>query len=262
MKKKIKFLVITSWTIISIISCGNNETILIEHLKSLEQSIDSEKLISILKTHHEDSISNLLPLLSPQLNKLNKNKSLWPIEKQNELANYLKSYELNLQDEIIIIAFIKYLNNRKLDIDKINQTVIHNSNEFRKKVEIESKLFEQTKSKNIKFNFNNFNVQDTLNLILQLQIENEEKHVFYTNSQNFIIADDTFKVKGILIEKTFNGKNEISSKLTDSEYQDINFKIRTIEISHDNVLMDSAIITIESIINLNLARYHKQIIKN
>lgn len=86
--------------------------------------------------------------------------------------------------------------------------------------------------------------------------------VYNTYSQNFQFANDTFKVKGILMEKFLRGSKMDTANLTNDEYQNLDFRIRVVEVNYENVLIDGNEIASQSIFTLNLATYDKQIGKN
>ena len=160
-----------------IVSCKDKNTQLNHFFKELQNNIESEKFLNYVKTLPEDSLHLISGILYGEVKMvITDSKSIEEIDKII-IDSLVEKLNIEEKVEVLVIAFQKYLNDEKYDLDQIKDNVV----ELQKMREIEQKKEEKIKIKKlieiIKTNNSNWNIGDTLDLDFELSSDGNYKTI-------------------------------------------------------------------------------------
>ncbi len=211
-----------------------------------EKRIERKNILDI-KTVEEDSLGELYYLLkdeiiqSVQLNtKLNEELMIKGIRNNND-----KSY-------VLLVAFHRRLNNRNVRFDELVME-LKNSLEAMKdnKEDFEKCIKERLKV--AQFNFNNWNLDDTIQLSFPTYFRDNKRNAFTfgcSTSYDSIISSYLF-VDGILVSKDTFLNYDNSTELI--------FKLRVINLSDPNTQILLNKVSVDDTLDINLFNYGRLI---
>lgn len=222
--------------------------------EKIKKSFEREEILNYIKVYPQDSLPYVYPFFLRACEQFQKE-----MDCQKEIEDWLDTNliptDRTLRDRIIILAFQKYLNNKEIDLEEIQFEI----REERKRIAEEEKLLEQRLLNNIYLNDSLWTKGDTLDIFLQVDDHGKSKSVFYSADpySSFSMADDTVKVKGVLVDKFYKiySKEEPDLKHPLSLY----FKLKVLEVSDTATYEVSQKIEVGKEFDLNLGLYGRLI---
>lgn len=203
-------------------SCVENNREINNLFNALEKQINNEKVLNHIKTFHQDSSNLLLPIFSPQYRDLK--EVYFSIEEDTFTDSSLYSDE-----EIMLFAFQKYLNQQPIDLGVIQDEVKESKMRLKIKRDKKEVLYKERLEEIIRTNNLKWQEGDTINVLLQVDNDSGYNSIYYRSypaSLDYSFADDTLEMKGLI-------KKKISPATTD--YLDIIFRLKILELNRPDV---------------------------
>lgn len=230
--------------------CSQDRTIF-SFLEKLESNIENELIIEAIKHSNKDSLRFILPVFRVEYYKLIERHDI-----ENEINNIIKS-SLNKSffasnEEILLFAFHGHLNQRKMDLEQIQNEIQQIRRALKEKMKRDEALYEKEAINLIKLNNSKWNVGDTLSVTLEVGRDNGKHLIYYKSypaSLDYSDAKDTLMLKGVLVDKFQKSVN-----LTD-----LYFKLKILELNRANVLHGANKLELGSDFDLNLEAYGRPI---
>lgn len=228
-------------------------------LKKLESNIGNEIVIEAIKQSNKDSLIFILPVFRVEYLRLTQK-----LDNKDKISDLIKS---NLtepffasNEEILLFAFHRYLNQQKLDLEQIQVEIQQTRTAHKEKMKREKEFHEKELINLIKANNSKWNIGDTLSIILDIDSgSNVISYKPFPLTLDYSNAEDTLKIKGILIDK-FNSQNLLkgnSQKLED--LMDLYFKLKVLELNREYVMQGLNKVEIGSDFRLYLESYGRPI---
>lgn len=237
--------------------CGEKKEYELElFLIALEAEINDEKLMDEIRFCPYDSLGYYLPIFDSFYSHLIKQKG-WEIPVNLDSCDF-DSSKIN---EFLLFAFQRHLKG-----DEINEEILLNEIVTLNKLSDTKKLQRIAEEKKIlediiSTNDANFAIGDTLNIILQVKSYNDDYHsIFYRGypqSLDYSVADDTLKVKGILIEKHYHTDAPHIQKTP--SLLDLVFTLKILALNRANVYYGDSFLAIGDEFSLYLEAYARLI---
>lgn len=237
---------------IFLFSCTNKKSTyypIKECFEKIEKNIKNDKALNHMKTCSLDSLTYVFPIFKREFEKIQEKTDC---NRQIEDFFDLHSIPNNpvLRDEVLILAFQKYLNQYKIDLNEIQDEI-----KGKKLIKVKREKIEEQKLLGIiRENNSNWSKGDTIDIVLQLSGKGDRKQVFYRHhslAYDYSTADDSLNIRGVLIDKQYDSSETISET---EKTLSLIFKIKILELSDTNAYAVDRL-KIEDIFDLDLASY-------
>lgn len=212
--------------------CTNQKSKLSGFFNKIEKGIQDSELLLKIKSTPQDSLSKILPIfIAIYKHNFLKEKDYWYNINRDRFANLSEP----LKNEILLLSFQKYLNNKEIDLDRIKIGVIeayHNREEEKIKI----KLKHENELKTI-IEINNFSCKlgDTINIYLPLMGTRDYYTIFfdqYPSTLRYTLPDATLKMTGTLVSKFYDKRRTGIDSLENNHPFNLFFKIKITNISN------------------------------
>jgi len=251
--KKLQFLLLS----FCIFSCVEENSEIKKIFISFEEGVQNRNILIPIQTSSQDSLSSLLSVFSAEYRPFLEKR--YPSKNKNELLKTLSDLHVPTNHEIMLFAFQKYLNQQPINLDVIRKEIKELEIKFRQKITKENNLNEQLHSTIIQNNNLNWNVGDTIDVILQVHNINNKYHIYFTGypaSLDYSRADDTLKMKGIIKNKILESKISNNTNNKNILPHNVVFNLEVIGINLNKL---SPSIKIGEIFKLDLDAYGRPI---
>jgi len=212
-------------------SCMQEKSPMETCFEKVQDNFEFQITLEHIKTAPTDSLFFFYPFFSQEYLKLQEETDC-QIQITNWLdANLIKQHN-SYREQILFIGFQKYLQEKKIDLKEIEVEIQKMEERKIEKAELQYQQLLDI----IEANDSNWKKGDTLNLVLQLSSHGDGKHIFfrrYPASLDYSTADDTLKMRGILIDKIY--KDEIISDSEINDYSKLKFRLKILSLNFDNV---------------------------
>ena len=233
------------------ISCTRKKSCLDKYCVLLEDYLITEnygnEFINDLKNNEKDSTFLIRGMMYYPIRNVLKSDKL-TIQERDEIENCIANYEVS-KDVLIIRAFRKHLIGEDITLSSIAKNLKKTYYLDSLNYIVENKYWNAKKISLAEKNNFESDLGDTLNLIFQLRINEDKKSTYFTESQNFYLADDTLKVKAILTDKIYYDTLSIHS------IDNLIFKLRVVELNYSNVFHMNKILNVNDSFILPLLNY-------
>jgi len=247
---------------LAMLGCSNRSAKLNDFYKENAYNLKKTEYLEEIKSTSEDS----LYLLTGAYNSFYDGKFLIDSIRNNIWLEVNKERFVKLdrliKEDILIRSFKRYLDNKEINLDTIKNDAIRAAErrelEWRKK---EARWMDELKSL-IELNDRNCNVGDTIKLYFQLRNDRSCFNVMYKQypfSSNFLRADDTLKIVGVLKSKFYDARPS-NPALKDNPL-DLWFKVKIIYVNKEACQADSETIKRGDVFAFDLEFYGLQIQK-
>lgn len=216
--------------ILVLTACAKEPSHLHAFFKKLESEIINESILEDISTYSKDSLALMLPIFRIECNEL-----LEDLHYNQELQDLIDSSSVSpfshLREQMLLFAFQKHLNKQTIDLDKIIYEIQQAEVSSHGKMLRDEELHKKELTGIIIANDLKWRAGDTLNLILQVDNNNTIYYRSYPGSLDYSFADDTLRMKGILISKYYSKVSGYeTAKLSDP--LNLVFKLRILELSN------------------------------
>jgi|GEM_PF-6870307 len=228
--------ILVSILIILVGSCLNHSSPLDDFLDHLEERITNEEALRKYKHAPKDSLELYFKFFSKDFF-----EELGTPEHNQSIYQYLNNNgifpDTTYRTLLLIFAFHEKLNDKFINLEKIKEDILQTEEILNARINREEELYEKENLRIIQFNNSKWNVGDTMNFILPVKIQNDGKRTTYFAGSypytlDYSLADDTLKVRAILIDKEYN--KEVDRISNPQDLFKLVFKLKLLELSNVN----------------------------
>lgn len=215
------------------ISCETSSKPLNKFFNKFEEKIKNNIAFSKFKNAQKDSILFYSQNFTEEFNELYKDSS-YSKNIDKFLSKFEKSHDLETAENILIFAFHSSLNNNNSNLNQVADYFFEKNKREKNRINKEQQLLDDENLKIIQANNHKWETGDTLSIILPVRLDEltSNKSSYYSYGYPLTLdysqADDTLKIKGILLNKSY----ESYSGLTSSDSMDLVFKLKITELSN------------------------------
>lgn len=224
--------VLLLFLLLLLIACKNENAALIDDFERLEESIESDRFLHNLKTLPEDSLHRVAGIFYGEVTSMIKDLKRKKEKHPETIDSLITKLNREQKIEILVIAFQKYLNGVGFNLENIENQV----SKLREIRRLEEKRQRKELIKLIEGNDLKWEPGDTMNLIFQLKEKEGYRTIFfnrYPRSKDFSFADDTLKMRGVLLEKFYGSGYSIYYDEESHKYFDLIFKLKIITLDKE-----------------------------
>lgn len=221
------------------ISCKKSNSQLDSFFHELELKIDNEKAIFKFKNLPKDSLLSFFEKFSKEFY-LVYGDSLHYKTVNNFLNTKNISPDLEVRMPVLIFAFQSKLKYKNIYIESIVNDVQKYFEKIDSAYKIEEKINYLQILKNIQINNKEWNPGDTLEVLLPVETGvDEKKTTFYYHeyslTSGYSSAEDSLKIKGILLSKRYDFFPDLKPNVIDSS--NLIFSLKILEISDSTTMI-------------------------